>query len=328
MKPLPLRPRRNRKCASIRALVRETSLSPSDLIQPLFLHAGNEDQPIASMPGCTRWSLPGLLQQAEKCQRLGIPAIALFPAIDETLKSSDAQEAFNPEGLIPRAIKLLKNDFPDLVLITDVALDPYNSDGHDGLVKNNSNGITEILNDETIEVLARQAICQAQAGSDVVAPSDMMDGRIGAIRAALDQAELSHTSILAYTAKYASAFYGPFRGALDSSPKNGDKKTYQMDPANSREALRELHLDQHEGADILMVKPAGAYLDIIQTFSQNSYLPIAAYQVSGEYLMIESAAKAGWLNREAAIFESLTSIKRAGANMILTYFASEIAEKL
>lgn len=328
MKPLHIRPRRNRKSASIRALVRETSLSPSDLIQPLFLHAGNDNQPIDSMPGCTRWSLPGLLQQAQKCQQLGIPAIALFPAIDETLKTPDAQESYNHEGLIPKALRLLKDHVPELALISDVALDPYNSDGHDGLVNTNSNGIAEILNDKTIEILTRQALCQAQAGSDIVAPSDMMDGRIGAIRSALDQAGFSHTSILAYTAKYASAFYGPFRGALDSSPKNGDKKTYQMDPANSREALRELHLDQLEGADILMVKPAGTYLDIIQTFSQTSSLPIAAYQVSGEYLMIESAAKAGWLNREAAILESLTSIKRAGANMILTYYASEIAEKL
>lgn len=273
------------------------------------------------MPGCKRWSPDGLLREVAEAHSLGIGAIVLFPAIDKNLKSTNADECHNDDGLIPQTIRAIKNETPDVAVITDVALDPYSSDGHDGLVSENG----KILNDETIEVLCKQALCHARAGADIVAPSDMMDGRVGAIRTALDNTGHDETSILSYTAKYASAYYGPFRNALGSTPKIGDKKTYQMDPANAREALREASLDIDEGADMIMVKPAGPYLDVLALVASNVDVPVAAYQVSGEYLMIESAASAGWINREEVIKESLTGIHRAGANAILTYFAKDVA---
>ena len=325
---LPIRPRRNRRTAAIRALVRETTVTASDLVYPLFVHEGSADEPIESMPGCTRWSLPGLVKEAGEAHALGIPAVVLFPAIAEELKTSEAEECFNPEGLVPRAIRALKEAHPSLLVLTDVALDPYNSDGHDGLVERGENGELEILNDETVAVLCEQALTHAQAGADIVAPSDMMDGRIGAIRSYLDESGYTEVSILSYTAKYASAFYGPFRGALESAPKDGDKKSYQMDPGNAREALRELILDEDEGADMVMVKPAGPYLDVISTLRDATTLPIAAYQVSGEYLMLKSASAAGWLDEESAVMESLVGIKRAGADMILTYFAKDVAGRI
>lgn len=317
---LPIRPRRNRKSAAVRGLVRETTLSASDFIYPLFLHDGDEDEAIDSMPGCKRWNLEGLSEEVASAHSLGVNAVVLFPAIAENLKTPRAEESFNPDGLIQRAIAKLKTDCPDVAVVTDVALDPYNSDGHDGIVQNG-----EILNDETIEVLCRQAVSQARAGADIVAPSDMMDGRVGAIRAALDAGGHEDVSILSYAAKYASAYYGPFRGALDSAPKSGDKKTYQMDPANAREALREAELDLAEGADMIMVKPAGPYLDIISALRHEIDLPIAAYQVSGEFLMIKSAAAAGWIDERKIVLESLIGIRRAGADLILSYFAKDVA---
>lgn len=323
-----IRPRRNRKSASIRAMVRETTLTPHDFVYPLFFQEGSANEPIASMPGCSRWSLDGLVAEAGAAHALGVPAVILFPAIAEDLKTSRGEECYNPEGLVQRAVQALKSAHPSLVVITDVALDPYNSDGHDGIVERRSDGSLAILNDETIEILCRQAVSHAEAGADMVGPSDMMDGRVGAIRASLDGNGHHETSILSYTAKYASAYYGPFRGALDSEPKEGDKKTYQLDPANGREALRELMLDEEEGADAVMVKPAGAYLDIIAALREMTTLPVAAYQVSGEYLMIKSAAAAGWLDEEAIVMESLTGIKRAGADMILSYFAKDVAGRL
>ena len=322
------RPRRNRKSPAVRAMVREIVLTPSDFVYPLFIHDLEENEDITSMPGCRRWSLAGLVKEAGEAHALGIPGVILFPAIDDTLKSSGAEESVNPEGLVPRAVRALKEAHPSLVVITDVALDPYNSDGQDGLVSRGENGTFEILNDETVEVLCRQALCHAEAGADMVGPSDMMDGRVGAIRAALDRAGHEQVSILSYTAKYASAYYGPFRGALDSAPKEGDKKSYQMDPANIREAVRELRLDEEEGADMIMVKPAGPYLDVIATLREETSLPLAAYQVSGEYLMIKSASAAGWLDEKAVVLESLLGIKRAGADVILTYFAKEAAREL
>jgi len=325
---LPIRARRNRKSEAVRGLVRETVLHPSDLIYPLFLHEAPQNDPIASMPGCHRWSLEGLVNEVGAAWNAGVRAVVFFPKIGETFKTPRGEECFNPDGLIPRAIRAVKSAFPGITVITDVALDPYNSDGHDGVVERSSSGELKILNDETVALLCRQALCHAEAGADIVSPSDMMDGRVGQIRSALDAAAYEDISILSYTAKYASAYYGPFRGALDSAPKDGDKKTYQMDPANRREALREAELDVTEGADILMVKPAGPYLDIIRTLRDAFDLPIAAYQVSGEYLMIKSAAKDGWIDEEKVAMESLLGIKRAGADMILTYFAKDIAARL
>lgn len=319
---LPIRPRRNRRTAAIRDLVRETELAPSHLIYPLFLHAGPTDQPIASMPGCMRWSLEGLVKEAGEAHALGIPAVVLFPAIVEKLKTKDAREAWNAKGLVPKAIKALKTAHPGLAVITDVALDPYNADGHDGLVSDDG----RILNDETVAALCKQALCHADAGADIVSPSDMMDGRVAALRAALDKAGHTEVGILSYTAKYASAYYGPFRGALDSAPKFGDKKTYQMDYGNAREAEREAALDEAEGADMLMVKPATPYLDIIHRLRAKTSLPIAAYHVSGEYLMIKAAAASGWLDEKKVVLETLTGIRRAGADMILTYFAKEVGK--
>ena len=304
-------------------MVRETLLCPGDFVLPLFLHDKEVDEAVESMPGCTRWSLEGLVKEAGEALALGISSVVLFPAIEEGLKTKGAEECYNPQGLVPRAIKALKAAHPELIVITDIALDPYNEDGHDGLVENG-----EILNDETIAVLCQQAVCHAGAGADIVAPSDMMDGRVAALREALDEAGHEKISICSYTAKYASAFYGPFRGALGSAPKAGDKKTYQMDPANKREAVRELFLDEEEGADIVMVKPAGPYLDVISELREHTTLPVAAYQVSGEYLMIKSASADGWLNEEAIMMESLMGIKRAGADIILTYFAKDAARIL
>ena len=319
--PLPIRPRRNRSSAAIRGLVRETSLSPAHFIYPLFLSGTDNDEDIASMPGCRRWSTPGLLAEIGRASALGVKAVVLFPRISDALKTRDAAESCNPDGLIPQTIRAIKAAHPDVAVVTDVALDPYNSDGHDGLVSDD--GL--ILNDETVEVLCCQALTHARAGADIVAPSDMMDGRVAAIRAALDDEGFTGVSILSYTAKYASACYGPFRGALDSAPKSGDKKTYQMDPANVREAVREAMLDESEGADMLMVKPAGMYLDVIRAVREATALPVAAYQVSGEYLMIKSAAAAGWLDERRIVLESLTAIRRAGADIILTYFAPQAA---
>ena len=325
------RPRRNRRTAAIRSMVRETRLDVGQLIYPMFLHADPDNVPIDSMPGQTRWSLPGLIAEVQRVASLGIDKIVLFPKIDESLKSPIGEECANEDGLIPEAIRRIKDACPDTCIVTDVALDPYNSDGHDGIVS--EEGI--ILNDETVMALAAQAICQARAGADIVAPSDMMDGRVGVLRDALDVSGFEHVSIMSYTAKYASAFYGPFRGALDSAPKKtgskpipGDKKTYQMDSANVREALRELELDEGEGADIVMVKSAGAYLDVIKAIRDETNLPVAAYQVSGEYLMIKSASAAGWLDEQAVVLETLTGIRRAGADIILTYFAPQVAEWL
>ncbi len=318
---LPIRPRRNRRTPAVRDLVRETVLTPANFIYPLFLQEGTENTPIDAMPGCQRWCLEDLVREAGEAHALGIPAVVLFPRIPDALKTPGAEECHNDDGLVPRAIRALKAAHPTLAVITDVALDPYNSDGHDGLVAADG----RILNDETVEVLCRQALCHARAGADIVAPSDMMDGRVAALRAALDSAGFTEVAILSYTAKYASAYYGPFRGALDSAPKAGDKKTYQMDPANAREALREAALDEAEGADMLMVKPAGAYLDIIAALRAATTLPIAAYQVSGEYLMIQAGAAAGWLDGDKVMLESLLGIRRAGADMILTYFAKRAA---
>jgi porphobilinogen synthase len=323
--PAMIRPRRNRRTSAIRSMVCETTLNPADFILPLFLHEDAADTPISSMPGVTRWSLDSLVREAGEAHALGIPAVVLFPKIDEALKTPDGAECHNDSGLVPRAIRALKAAHPSLCVITDVALDPYNSDGHDGLVHRDARGELTILNDETVEILCQQALCHARAGADIVAPSDMMDGRVGAIREALDAEGFIGVSILSYTAKYASAFYGPFRGALDSAPKEGDKKTYQMDPGNIREAVRETLLDEAEGADMLMVKPAGIYLDVIAKVRETTTLPVAAYQVSGEYLLIKSAAAAGWLDEKAAALESLTAIKRAGASMILTYYAKQAA---
>jgi porphobilinogen synthase len=320
----PIRPRRNRKSSVIRDFHRETWVSPQHFVYPLFIHAGTGTQPIASMPGSLRHDLESLRRECEAAWKDEVRSVVVFPAVDESLKNPTGDEAKNPEGLIPEAIRLLKADNPDLVVCTDVALDPYNSDGHDGIVA----GDGRILNDETIEVLCEQARVQAEAGADIIAPSDMMDGRVGAIRSTLDDNGFTEVSILSYCAKYASAYYGPFRDALESAPKAGDKKTYQMDPANVREALREIELDEQEGADILMVKPAGPYLDVIRFMREMTALPVAAYQVSGEYAMIKAAAANGWLDERAAALEAMTSIRRAGADIIFTYYARQVAQWL
>lgn len=315
------RPRRNRKSAVIRNMVEETRLSVDNLILPVFVIGGeNKHIAIDAMPGTYRFSIDLLLEEIAECVALGIHSFAPFPVIDEKLKDPTGTESYNPEGLFPTMIRKVKEQFPEVVLATDVALDPYSSDGHDGIVKHG-----EILNDETLEVLGKMALAQAEAGADIIAPSDMMDGRVGHIRDVLDENGYTDVSIMSYTAKYASAFYGPFRDALDSAPKSGDKKTYQMNPANRTEALIEADLDVGEGADILMVKPAVMYLDIIRLLKDTYALPIAAYHVSGEYAMIKAAAQRGWLNETQCMVESLTSIKRAGADIILTYFAKEFA---
>jgi len=316
-----MRPRRNRLTEGIRKLVRETTVQPQNLVWPAFVQEGkNQRNPIASMPGISRLSIDQLAEDSKKAFELGVPAIALFPAIDESLKNSEGKESLNPDGLLQRSIKELKQKVPGLVVITDVALDPYSSDGHDGLVQDG-----QILNDETLPLLAGMAVAQAKAGADVVAPSDMMDGRVEAIRNALDEAGFPNVLICSYCAKYASAFYGPFRDALESAPKEGDKKTYQMDPANTREAIREIHLDEEEGADWLLIKPGLPYLDVIRLAREQTELPIAAYHVSGEYAMLKAAAEKGWLDYESCLMESLLSLRRAGADMIFTYGAIDAA---
>ncbi len=316
------RPRRNRSSAVIRSMVEETRLSVKDMLFPLFVMEGkNVSTEIKSMPGIYRYSTDLLLKEIESCVQLGIQSFALFPQVEESKKDSMATESYKKGSLYLESIYEVSKRFPEVSLLTDVAMDPYSSDGHDGIVQGG-----QILNDETLPVLAKMAIAQAQAGSKLIGPSDMMDGRIGYLRESLDDAGFSHVGIMAYTAKYASAFYGPFRDALESAPKFGDKKTYQMNPANRREALIELELDESEGADFLMVKPALAYLDIISLLRENSNLPIAAYNVSGEYAMVKAAAQQGWIDGEKAMLECLLSIKRAGAQVILTYFAKEFAQ--
>ena len=322
------RPRRNRKSAAMRGLMRETSLSAAHLIYPMFVQEGEENTPIESLPGCTRWCVADIAAECERLYRLGIPCIDLFAVVPEDKKDAQGTEAWNPQGVVPRAIAAIKERVPQMMVMTDVALDPFNTYGQDGIVREYADGSYEILNDETVEALCRQALCHAHAGADVISPSDMMDGRVAAIRAALDAEGFTHVSILSYTAKYASAFYGPFRGALGSAPKFGDKKTYQMDPANKREALREAMADVAEGADMLMVKPATMYLDVIAALREHTNLPIAAYHVSGEYLMIKAAAASGWLDERSCMREALLSIRRAGADMILTYAAVQVAEWL
>lgn len=325
------RPRRNRRSRAIRDMCRETRLDPGQLIYPLFVHDDPEDAAIESMPGQSRWSLAGLVEEVRRAAAAGVTKVVLFPKIAEELKSRTGDAATDPKGLVPRAIAAIKEACPETCVVTDVALDPYSSDGHDGIVSDD--GV--VLNDETVEVLCAQALVHAGAGADIVAPSDMMDGRVGAIRVALDDAGFAGVGIMSYTAKYASAFYGPFRGALDSAPRAAgdrpipaDKSTYQMDPANVREAIRELELDEDEGADIVMVKPAGPYLDVIRAVREETMLPVAAYQVSGEYLMLRSAAAAGWLDERSVVLESLIGIRRAGADIILTYFAPRAARWL
>ena len=316
------RPRRNRKSAAIRDMVRETRLDLSQLVYPLFLVDGNNiKDEVVSMPGNYRWSLDLMLKEIEHCVALGIQQYILFPAVDEQLKDKTASYSYASDNFYLNAIQKIKHIFPQITLISDVAMDPYSSDGHDGYVQDG-----EIINDTTLPILSQMAIAQAQAGIDMIGPSDMMDGRVGYLREELDQAGFINTSIMSYTAKYASAFYGPFRDALDSAPKAGDKKTYQMDPANKMEALREAELDAVEGADILMVKPATLYLDVIALLKQNSDLPIAAYNVSGECSMLILAAQKGYLNYEAAMQEMLLSIARSGADVILTYFAKDFAK--
>ncbi|AFZ51824.1 porphobilinogen synthase [Dactylococcopsis salina] len=322
---LPRRPRRLRRNPALRKMVQEAHLSVEDLIYPLFVTEGeNTRVEVPSMPGSYRYTLDLLLAEVKEASKLGICSIALFPALPEDKKDATATESYNPNGLVQRTIRAIKETVPEMIVITDVALDPFSDQGHDGIVSETG----EILNDETVEVLVKMAVSQAAAGADIVAPSDMMDGRIGAIREGLDHAGYTNTGILAYSAKYASAYYGPFRDALDSAPKFGDKKTYQMDAANAREALTEIELDIQEGADMVMVKPALAYLDVIHLVRQNTNLPVAAYNVSGEYAMIKAAAEKGWIDEEKIVMETLTSMKRAGADLILSYFAKQVAQLL
>lgn len=316
------RPRRNRTASAIREMVAETFLRPSQLIHPLFIHEGvNLKTEISSMPDFFRLSPDLVLKDIEDSLKLGIQNFILFPQIEEKLKDKRASLSYKKNNLYLKMIQAIKKDFPEATIITDVAMDPYSSDGHDGLVDNG-----KILNDESLPILGKMALAQAEAGADIVGPSDMMDGRVGYIREVLDKNGFTDVAIMSYTAKYASSFYGPFRDALGSAPKVGDKKTYQMDPRNSKEALLEAELDFTEGADYLMVKPALCYLDIIQSLKQNFPIPIVAYNVSGEYAMIKAGARLGWLNETKAMAESLISIKRAGADIIITYFAKDYAK--
>jgi len=316
------RPRILRQSAAIRSLVAETHLTPADLIAPLFIVEGEGmEEEISSLPGYHRRSLDKTIREVETLYTMGIRCILLFIKCKDELKDNAGTEALNPNGLMQRSIRAIKLAYPDMFVMTDVALDPFSSFGHDGIVKNNL-----IVNDETVAVLAKMAVSHAQAGADMVAPSDMMDGRIGAMRAALETAGFHNTGIMAYSAKYASCFYGPFRDALDSAPGFGDKKTYQMNPANRLEAIREVQLDVQEGADIVMVKPALSYLDIIREVKNTVNIPVSAYHVSGEYSMIKAAAQRGWLNEQQAILETTLSIKRAGADLIATYFAKDIVQ--
>jgi porphobilinogen synthase len=315
-----IRPRRNRKSAVIRDMVQECRVEAHHLIFPLFIIDGkNQKTEVSSMPGIYRYSIDNVLREIETCMNLGLRAFDLFPNIEESLKDPIASESYRPGSLYLKAIKEVKSRFPEACVITDVAMDPYSSDGHDGLVKDG-----QILNDETLPILGRMALAHAEAGADIIAPSDMMDGRIGYLRNALDEAGYTDISLMSYTAKYASAFYGPFRDALNSAPKHGDKKTYQMNPANSREALIEARLDEAEGADFLMVKPALNYLDVVKALHEQSDLPIAAYNVSGEYAMLKAAVQRGWLDEQRSTVEVLTSMRRAGASAILTYHAKEV----
>jgi porphobilinogen synthase len=327
---LPSRPRRNRKAEWARRLIAENVLTTNDLIWPIFLIDGEKRRvPVAAMPGVDRLSVDEAVREAGRAVKLEIPAIAFFPYTEPSLKDERGSEAFNEHNLVCRACRAIKREFPELGLVTDVALDPYTSHGHDGLISESATGEIRILNDETVEALVRQALIQARAGADVIAPSDMMDGRVGAIRAALDAEGFLDVQIMAYAAKYASAFYGPFRDALGSaSGLKGDKRTYQMDPANSDEALREVELDLEEGADMVMVKPGMPYLDIIRRVKDEFGAPTFAYQVSGEYSMIVAAANNGWIQGDKAMMESLIAFKRAGADGVLTYFAPQAAEML
>ena len=319
-----LRMRRLRRHAWSRALVAETTLSPADFIWPLFVIDGEKKRvAVDSMPGVDRLSVDLAVGAAEEAAKLGIPVIALFPYTDPALKTADGREATNADNLICRAVRAIKKAVPEIGVLCDVALDPYTSHGHDGLLIGDY-----VANDETVEVLVQQALVQVEAGCDIIAPSDMMDGRVGAIRAALDLAGFENTPILAYAAKFSSGFYGPFREAADSAPQFGDRRSYQMDPANIREAMREIELDIEEGADMIMVKPAMPYLDVIAAARDRFDLPLAAYQVSGEYAMIEAAARNQWIDRERVMMESLVSIRRAGASIILTYYAKEAAKLL
>lgn len=318
------RPRRLRRTKSLRLMVQENHLTVNDLIYPIFVMEGeNITQEIPSMPNCYRYSLDLLLKEVQEIADLGINAIALFPLIEPEKKDNEGKESYNPEGLVQSTVRAIKTEIPQITVITDIALDPYSIYGHDGIVRDG-----EILNDETVEVLVKMALSHAEAGADIVAPSDMMDGRIGAIRQALDKEGWIHTGILAYSAKYASAYYGPFRDALESAPQFGDKKTYQMDYANGKEAMKEVALDIKEGADMVMIKPALAYLDIIRRVRDYTNLPVVAYNVSGEYAMIKAASQRGWIEEDKVVLETLTSMKRAGADLILTYFAKQVAQQL
>ena len=324
---LAIRPRRMRKDEFSRRLMRENVLTTNDLIYPVFVLDGeNRTEEVASMPGVQRQSIDVLLKTAGECVKLGIPALAIFPVVDQKFKSLDASEAFNDGGLVPRTIKALKKAYPELGIITDIALDPYTTHGQDGLI----DATGYVMNDETVAVLVKQALCHAKAGADIVAPSDMMDGRIGAIRDALEENGYIHTKILAYSAKYASAFYGPFRDAVGSSANlgSGNKYNYQMDPANSDEAIKEVALDIEEGADMVMVKPGLPYLDIVRRVKDEFGVSTYAYQVSGEYAMLKAAAQNGWLDEKACVLESLLAFKRAGADGVLTYFAMDVARWL
>ena len=319
-----IRPRRNRKNAAIREMVQESRLGLENLIFPIFLKDGaGIKEEIPSLPNIYRWSIDLLLEEIESCMELGIRIYDIFPAVEDHLKDQTASMSYDPSNFYLKAIQKIKETFPELVLMSDVALDPYSSDGHDGLVRNG-----KILNDDTLPILAKMAVAQAQAGIDIIGPSDMMDGRVGVIRSALDEAGYTDTSIMSYTAKYASAFYGPFRDALNSAPKSGDKKTYQMNTANKSEALIEAQLDVEEGADMIMVKPALCYLDVIHMLKENFATPVTAYNVSGEYAMVHAAAQKGWVDYNAAMNEMLLSIRRAGADGILTYFAKDFAQSL
>ena len=319
-----IRPRRNRKSTAIRNLVEETNLGPQHLIYPIFLKNGkNIKEEVSSLPNNYRWSLDRLLPEIDECMNLGVQAFDIFPCVDEALKDKIASYSYAEDNFYLEAIRQIKARFPESVLISDVAMDPYSSDGHDGYVENG-----KIINDTTLPILAKMSLAQAQAGIDIIGPSDMMDGRVGVIREALDQNGFTDVSIMSYTAKYASAFYGPFRDALNSAPKSGDKKTYQMNPANKREALLEAQLDFEEGADMLMVKPALCYLDVIHMLRENFPIPITAYNVSGECAMVYAAAKSGYLNYDLAVYEILLSIRRAGADGILTYFAKDFAQMI
>jgi len=319
-----IRPRRNRKSSAIRSMIEETKLGVENLIYPIFLVDGvNVKTEVSSLPGNYRWSIDLLVKEVEECIKLGIYTFDIFPAIDENLKDVHASYSYADDNFYLKAIRTLKETFPEIVIMSDVAMDPYSSDGHDGLVRDG-----EILNDETLPILGKMSLAQAQAGVDIIGPSDMMDGRVGFIRNILDKEGYTDTSIMSYSAKYASAFYGPFRDALNSAPKGGDKKTYQMNPANKKEALIEALLDSQEGADFLMVKPALCYLDVIHILKENFNIPITAYNVSGECAMVYAAAEKGWLNYEMAISEMLLSIRRAGADGILTYFAKDYANMI